>query len=87
LKVKTLKKNLWMAFTRQTPSHPLFRKIISSSAFNTASKQGATPSSALINKEITMSSTGIAVGLKKGYPVEKRAQVKRPSNKKGVSDI
>jgi hypothetical protein len=34
-----------------------------------------------------MSSTGIAVGLKKGYPVEKRAQVKRPSNKKGVSDI
>lgn len=28
---------------------------------------------------------GIAVGLKKGYPVEKREQAARPSNKKGVS--
>lgn len=34
-----------------------------------------------------MSSTGIAVGLKKGYPVEKKAQAVRPSNKKGVSWI
>ena len=32
-----------------------------------------------------MSSTGIAVGLKKGYPVEKKAAAVRPSNKKGVS--
>jgi hypothetical protein len=32
-----------------------------------------------------MSSTGIAVGLKKGFPVEKRAAAARPSNKKGVS--
>ena len=34
-----------------------------------------------------MSSTGIAVGLKKGYPVEKKVQAVRPSNKKGVSRI
>jgi hypothetical protein len=32
-----------------------------------------------------MSSTGIAVGLKKGFPVEKKEQAVRPSNKKGVS--
>jgi cobalamin biosynthesis protein CbiD len=37
-------------------------------------------------KEIEiMSSTGIAVGLKKGFPVEKKEQAIRPSNKKGVS--
>jgi hypothetical protein len=36
-------------------------------------------------KELIMSSTGIAVGLKKGYPVEKKANAVRPSNKKGVS--
>jgi large subunit ribosomal protein L36e len=30
-----------------------------------------------------MSSTGIATGLKKGYPVEKREQKPRPSNQKG----
>ena len=34
-----------------------------------------------------MSSTGIAVGLKKGFPVEKKVQAVRPSNKKGVSRI
>ena len=31
-----------------------------------------------------MSSTGVAVGLKKGFPVEKREVVSRASNKKGV---
>ena len=31
-----------------------------------------------------MSSTGIAVGLKKGYPVEKRVAAVRPSQKKGT---
>eukprot|EP01039_Chlorochromonas_danica_P012552 gene12552-14386_t len=30
-------------------------------------------------------SSGIAVGLKKGFPVEKRANVARPSNKKAVT--
>jgi len=30
-----------------------------------------------------MSATGIAVGLKKGFPVEKRAQAARPSRQKG----
>jgi hypothetical protein len=33
-----------------------------------------------------MSSTGIAVGLKKGYPVEKRVRAERPSNRKAVSN-
>ncbi|RYY82744.1 hypothetical protein EON63_12735 [archaeon] len=32
-----------------------------------------------------MSSTGIAVGLNKGYPVTKREKVARPSQSKGVS--
>jgi len=32
-----------------------------------------------------MSSTGIAVGLKKGYPVEKRTVATRPSHVKAVS--
>jgi hypothetical protein len=31
-----------------------------------------------------MSSTGISVGLKKGYPVEKRTVAKRPSQNKHV---
>ncbi len=31
-----------------------------------------------------MSSTGIAVGLKKGFPVTKNEQKARPSNAKGV---
>lgn len=31
-----------------------------------------------------MSSTGIAVGLKKGFPVEKRTVAKRPSQMKAV---
>lgn len=31
-----------------------------------------------------MSSTGIAIGLKKGYPVEKRTVPKRPSQNKAV---
>jgi len=31
-----------------------------------------------------MSSTGISVGLKKGYPVTKKEQPKRPSQKKAV---
>lgn len=30
-------------------------------------------------------SSGIAVGLKKGFPVEKREKIVRPSNKKAVS--
>lgn len=30
-------------------------------------------------------STGLAVGIKKGYPVEKRAKVAKASNTKGVS--
>jgi large subunit ribosomal protein L36e len=34
-----------------------------------------------------MSSTGVAVGLKKGFPVEKREVVSRASNKKGVSHV
>ena len=33
--------------------------------------------------EITMSSTGIAVGVNRGYPVEKREKKPRPSNQKG----
>ena len=32
-----------------------------------------------------MSSTGIAIGLNKGYPVEKRVQAPRPSHAKAVS--
>ena len=34
-----------------------------------------------------MSSTGIVVGLKKGYPVEKREVAPRPSHSKAVSLI
>ena len=34
-----------------------------------------------------MSNTGIAVGLKKGYPVTKREKIARPSHSKGVSDL
>ena len=34
-----------------------------------------------------MSSTGIVVGLKKGYPVEKRVVAPRPSHSKAVSLI
>lgn len=34
-----------------------------------------------------MSSTGIAIGLKRGYPVEKKVSAVRPSNKKGVSEF
>jgi len=32
-------------------------------------------------------STGIAVGLKKGYPVDKRKPVPRPSHFKGVRNV
>ena len=35
------------------------------------------------SREITMSSTGIAVGVNRGYPVEKREKKPRPSNQKG----
>ncbi len=39
----------------------------------------------LIYNTRKMSSTGIAVGINKGFPVEKRAKIARPSNNKGVS--
>jgi hypothetical protein len=38
----------------------------------------------LVSTEIRMSSTGIATGLKKGFPVEKRITPKRPSQNKRV---
>jgi hypothetical protein len=38
----------------------------------------------LISTAVRMSSTGIATGLKKGFPVEKRVTPKRPSQNKRV---
>lgn len=37
------------------------------------------------NNQVIMSSTGIAVGLNRGYPVTKRAVGARPSHAKAVS--
>jgi len=39
----------------------------------------------LINNQVIMSSTGIAVGLNRGYPVTKRVVGARPSHAKAVS--
>jgi hypothetical protein len=39
----------------------------------------------IINIQVIMSSTGIAVGLNRGYPVTKRVVGARPSHAKAVS--
>ena len=71
------------------PIHTVSRRLLSTiiaAQYHSAEELSFTHISHIF-KELNMSSTGIAVGLKKGYPVEKKVQAVRPSNKKGVSRI